>query len=177
MATAAVTNTFVAATAAEAAEVNTNFTDLVTFLNNSVVHRDGSKAMTGNFDAGSNKIVNLTDGTADSDAVNFGQLKEISDGAGNISATNLKVYRAVGVATGSTGVLTNQVIAHPLGALAPGKVIGVFCSYEGTSGENIPQPGTGLYNNTIDGANVYVTLPGATYYSLTILYCDTPVWP
>lgn len=47
MATASVTNTFVDATIAEASEVNTNFSDLVTFLNGSVVHVDGSKAMTG----------------------------------------------------------------------------------------------------------------------------------
>lgn len=68
MATASVTNTFVAATAAVASEVNTNFTNLVDFANNSTIHRDGSKAFTGNMDAGSNKIVNLTAGTAATDA-------------------------------------------------------------------------------------------------------------
>lgn len=47
MATAAVTHTFTAGTAAQAAQVNTNFSDLVSFLNNSVVHKDGSVAMTG----------------------------------------------------------------------------------------------------------------------------------
>lgn len=81
MATASITNTFVAGTSAEAAEVNTNFTNLVTFLNNSVVHVDGSKAMTSNFDAGSNKIVNLTDGTSAQDAVSKSQL-DTATGAG-----------------------------------------------------------------------------------------------
>jgi hypothetical protein len=47
MATASVTNTFVALTTAEAAKVNTNFTDLVSFLNTNVVHKDGSVTMTG----------------------------------------------------------------------------------------------------------------------------------
>lgn len=46
MATAAITNTFVNATVADADEVNANFADLVSFLNNSVVHRDGSKSLT-----------------------------------------------------------------------------------------------------------------------------------
>lgn len=46
MATASVTNTFVAGTTANPSTVNQNFTDLLTFLNNSVVHVDGSKAMT-----------------------------------------------------------------------------------------------------------------------------------
>lgn len=77
MATAAITNTFVDATPAEAADVNTNFTDLVTFANGSTVHVDGSKAMSGAFDAGTNKIVNVTTGTADNDAVNTAQLSAI----------------------------------------------------------------------------------------------------
>lgn len=47
MATASVTTDFVNGTIIESAEVDQNFTDLVTFLNVSVVHVDGSKAMTG----------------------------------------------------------------------------------------------------------------------------------
>lgn len=74
MATASVSNSFVNGTPADATQVNANFTSLVNFLNNSVVHRDGSKSMTGNFDAGTNKIVNVTAGTASGDAVNKGQL-------------------------------------------------------------------------------------------------------
>lgn len=46
MASASVTNTFVASTTANPSAVNQNFTDLLAFLNNSVVHVDGSKAMT-----------------------------------------------------------------------------------------------------------------------------------
>ena len=47
MATASVTNTFVAATTAQSAQVNQNYTDVVSFLNNSTAHVDGSKAFTG----------------------------------------------------------------------------------------------------------------------------------
>jgi hypothetical protein len=47
MATAAVTYSFTDATPAEAAEVNTNFNDLVNFVNSDVVHADGTVAMTG----------------------------------------------------------------------------------------------------------------------------------
>lgn len=47
MATASVTYSFVNSTTAQGPEVNQDFNDLVTFLNNSVVHVDGSKAMTG----------------------------------------------------------------------------------------------------------------------------------
>jgi hypothetical protein len=46
MATASVTYTFVNNTAADADEVNGNFSDLVTFLNTHVVHKDASVAMT-----------------------------------------------------------------------------------------------------------------------------------
>lgn len=48
MATAAVTYTFVDGTTASAPQANQNFSDLVNFLNGSVVHKDGSVAMTGN---------------------------------------------------------------------------------------------------------------------------------
>ena len=46
MATASVTYSFIASTLIESAKVNTDFSDLVSFLNNSVVHVDGSKAFT-----------------------------------------------------------------------------------------------------------------------------------
>lgn len=47
MATAAVTHTMVTLTTALASEVNTNFSDLVAFLNGSALHKDGAVAMTG----------------------------------------------------------------------------------------------------------------------------------
>lgn len=68
MATASVTNTFTNGTTADATEVNTNFNDLVTFVNGSVLHLDGSKTMTGNVVMGSNRITGLANGTADTDA-------------------------------------------------------------------------------------------------------------
>lgn len=58
MATASVTNTFVNGTTADADEVNTNFQNLVDFVNQSVLHRDGSNVMTGDLDLNSNKIDN-----------------------------------------------------------------------------------------------------------------------
>lgn len=74
MATASVTNTFVAGTSAVASEVNTNFSDLVSFLNNSVIHKDGSKSMTGALAMGSNRITGLATGTATTDAAQLGQV-------------------------------------------------------------------------------------------------------
>lgn len=46
MATAAVTNSFAAGTLIESVEVNTNFSDLVSFLNNQVIHKDATVAFT-----------------------------------------------------------------------------------------------------------------------------------
>ena len=54
MATAAVTNQFTASTTIVSDDVDTNFSDLVTFLNGSVLHLDGSKTMTGAFNAAEN---------------------------------------------------------------------------------------------------------------------------
>jgi hypothetical protein len=47
MATASVTHSFVTGNTILAAQHNTNFADLVNFINGSVVHVDGSKAFTG----------------------------------------------------------------------------------------------------------------------------------
>lgn len=46
MATATVTNTFTNATTAVAAQVNTNFNDLLGFINTNAIQKDGSLAMT-----------------------------------------------------------------------------------------------------------------------------------
>lgn len=46
MATAAVTYSFSASTLIKSAEVNTNFSDLVSFLNNQTIHKDASVAFT-----------------------------------------------------------------------------------------------------------------------------------
>lgn len=74
MATASVTNVLVTGTTITAAALNTNYSDLVGFLNNNTVHRDGSKAMTGNLAMGSNRITGLAASQAASDAVRQDEL-------------------------------------------------------------------------------------------------------
>lgn len=99
MGTLAVTNTFIDATAAEAAEVNENFTDVVTFVNDSVVHRDGSKAMTAAFDGGGFRVSNVGVGTAASDS-------------GPLSQTGVADYEATGAGvTVTTGGATVDTIS------------------------------------------------------------------
>lgn len=68
MATASVTNTFVASTTIAAARVNENFSDLVSFLNASVVHVDGSKAMADDWSMGGNLINSVADPVSAQDA-------------------------------------------------------------------------------------------------------------
>jgi hypothetical protein len=48
--------------------VNTNFDDLVTFLGDDTIHRDGSKAYTGDQSMGSNNLTDLAAPTGDNDA-------------------------------------------------------------------------------------------------------------
>lgn len=105
MATASVTNTFVAAATASSAAVNTNFSDLVSFLNNSVVHVDGSKAMTGDLAMGSNKITGLATPTASTDASTKAYVDaEVGaiDASGDVTFENLDANSDVG--TGSAQV-------------------------------------------------------------------------
>lgn len=68
----------VVATGAEVAQVIADLAALgarVTAVEANYVKKDGSVAFTGNVDAGGNKLVNVANGTANSDAVNFGQLQ------------------------------------------------------------------------------------------------------
>lgn len=58
MATSSVTHTITNGTPADASQVMDNFNDLVGFDNNSVVHRDGSKSMSGNLNLNSNGLTN-----------------------------------------------------------------------------------------------------------------------
>ena len=68
MATVAVTFTPINGGTVLASELVTNFTDLVTFINASVVHVDGSNAMTGALPMGGFKITGLGTPTAATDA-------------------------------------------------------------------------------------------------------------
>ena len=104
MATAAVTHVFINGTAADAIEVNTNFDDLVDFLNDEVVHRDGSKAMTGNLDAGGFKVTNLAAGASAADGVRFDQIveKTLIDAKGDLLVGSA-ADTVVKVAAGSDG--------------------------------------------------------------------------
>ena len=68
MATAAVTNTLVNGATITHSEHNTNYGDLVSFLNDDVVHRDGSKVMTGALAMGGNKVTGLATPVSTTDA-------------------------------------------------------------------------------------------------------------
>lgn len=68
MATASVTNTLTNGTTIDAPDLNTNFSDLVSFLNTNVIQKDGSLAMAAALAMGTNRITGLAAPTADTDA-------------------------------------------------------------------------------------------------------------
>lgn len=74
MATASVTNTLVTGTTITAAQHNTNYGDLVSFLNGSTIHSDGSKAFTAAQAMGGYKLTGLAAATTAGDALRFEQL-------------------------------------------------------------------------------------------------------
>jgi hypothetical protein len=69
MATLTVTNTFANGVTSDAPDVNTNFQDIVTFVNASVIHADGANAFTADQSMGSKRLTTLATPTADTDAV------------------------------------------------------------------------------------------------------------
>ena len=61
MAAVAVTHTFVNGSVADATQVNTNFSDLVAYINASVIRTDGTNAMAAALAMGANRITGLGD--------------------------------------------------------------------------------------------------------------------
>ena len=101
-----VTNTTISSTWA-----NTTLADIATALSGSLAS-DGQTTATGNLQMGNNKIVNLDDGTAASDAVNYGQLLAVAGGTGRIvqtvrsTGTSASTSATGYVATGHTATIT-----------------------------------------------------------------------
>ena len=95
---------------------------------NEVMCRDGRTQMTGQLKMGSNKIVGLATGTADTDAVNKGQLDSalagavagkqntITGGASSITSSNLTTNRAL-ISNGSGKVAVSAITSTELGYL------------------------------------------------------------
>lgn len=126
MATATVTNTLVDGATIEVNPLNTNFTDLVTFLNASVLHADGSKALSGNLDLGSNKIVNLAAPTASGDAARKADVDTVQTDVDGLNAEILGGIVVASNASTSTTVLGaaqtyEEVLSCTLSGLSSGK--------------------------------------------------------
>lgn len=96
---AAVTYSFAASTLAVASEVNTNFSDLVTYINNNVILKDASVAFT-NVPSGP-----ATDPSADNHLVR----KEYVDGMGVIAQQTLTVDSPAYAANSLTDFVLNNV--------------------------------------------------------------------
>lgn len=62
---------------ADATDVQNNFQTIEAYINGTdLVRTDGTEVMAADLDMDGNKVVNLADGTADGDAVNYGQLTQ-----------------------------------------------------------------------------------------------------
>ena len=96
MAEATITNVFSNEVDSLASEVNTNFSDLTTFLNNSVIQLDGSINPTANLSLAGNRVVDLAAASASTDAAQkayIDSFKAVSafgkSGSATSSSTNL----------------------------------------------------------------------------------------
>jgi hypothetical protein len=128
MATCTVTYSFVNTTTADGPQVSQNFTDLTTFINGSVVHKDGTVAMTG--------LLTLPGpGVSANHAVTVAQL------ASGPPLQQLKFTTVSNDTAASTGVYEQwgtQVITIP----NPGRTVGIVCWLTG-------------YGNVTGGAATY----------------------
>jgi hypothetical protein len=148
MATASVTNNFTNGTPADAEQVDANFADLVTFLNNSVVHRDGSKAMTAALDAGNFKLTNVAAATVASDAPRFDQTGvveyEATSGAVTLPEATLTTVDTVTITSPTAGVAWVLFLyqLNTSGVTFGGGDISTTLSVSSTWGAGIPMGGS-----------------------------------
>lgn len=140
MATASVPNgNFVNGTAADADQVDANFAALVSFLNNSTVHRDGTKAMTAAFDTGGFRVTNVAAATAVSDSPRFDQT-----GFGQHEVRSGALVLPAGVATSADSVEVTL----------PGPGVGLLVVHGTFTCSGVTPPGFDSYVLTlsVDGA-------------------------
>lgn len=113
MATASVTHDFVNGNTADADQVDTNFTDLVNFLNADVLHLDGSKAMTAALDMGGFNLTNLSGGWKDFTTLGNG----LDLGNGTLIGRYLEIGKLViftyALTFGTTTSITSSVALEP----------------------------------------------------------------
>lgn len=102
MATLTVTETFVNGATSDATEVNTNFNDIVTFVNANCTQKDGSLAFTANQSFGGFRATNLGTPSASTDAVT----KAYVDALMGFDYVRWRITR-----TGSGGTITDGYTA------------------------------------------------------------------
>lgn len=96
--------------------VNTNFQTLVNFLNQNIVHRDGTVAFTSAQDMSDWKITNLGAATLSTDGASKAVLDAAiaarwDDDKGQVTLPVLTAYSWTGAATYSTGTITFTAVA------------------------------------------------------------------
>jgi hypothetical protein len=145
MATSAVTYSFVANTAAKASEVNRDFADLVSFLNTSVVQKDGSIAMSGL----------LTLSGAPSSALHAATKAYVDTASGNAAWT---AYTPTLIQSGAITKTVNSARYTTIGKLCIAEVT-MTTTANGTSGNPIlagmPLTSAALAANQVLGSFYY----------------------
>lgn len=149
---------------------NTLFIELAAL--NSKVSRDGSLAMTGNLNMGSQKIVSLANGTASSDAVNKGQLDTVGNTVNNLQVLKGgKEYSTSGVVTTIDDKYIYEYLSDGGTALSlnitgcpntSGTII--FISWFGyTTNTSISIHGTNIFNNPTASGGIFAYNEGGTW--------------
>jgi hypothetical protein len=142
MATASVTYALTNGTTADASQVDTNFDDLVGFLNGSVVHKDGSVSMTGL----------LTLHAADPSTANHATRKSYVDGLVPSASTS---FTPTWVQGGAIPKTVNYAQYVRIGPLVIGSVM-MTATAGGTTGEfqlvGLPAAATGNLDNAAIGS-------------------------
>lgn len=170
MATATITNTLSNNVDSVAAEVNTNFTDLTTFLNNSVLHRDGAKTPTADLALNNNRVTNVAVSSASTDAVARSEIDTYSQaGVWTRSTTFTGTY--------ATDIEFDAEVADPLGIADLGTDAGLFTIPSDGLYMFVTQSTTNPFyirvnNNAINPGNSF-TPSGSVAESTVYYWCET----
>ena len=161
---------------------NSTLNDIANALTGSLA-ADGQTTATGNLQMGNNKIVDLDDGTASGDAVNYGQLLAVAGGTGRIvqatqtSGSSASTSSTGYVATGHTAAIT------PTSATSKILVLVNAMFWQTNVYANSANSYMALYRNSVNlqsgdwimvNANVNGASGASIYAFGAIMYLDSP---
>lgn len=135
------------------------------------------ETLTGNLAMGSNKITNLANGTASTDAVNYGQLKVLQTVYATSSGAATSTTSTSYVSTTMTGSITPASASNRILILSEGTLSLASTTLNLTASVTVFRGATDIgfaATGMFQGYNIISSASSSLYYPVTLLQIDSP---